>query len=252
MFGDPVLSFLTKSCTRHPASERAHIMAIKAHLDQPGREGQRSAPRRALRLETSGARAGSDSPEHEANVTIHNISAAGLLLETALALDEGERLTLDLPEAGAVTAEVVWRSESLYGCAFEQTISPAALSAAQLQGFAPGVPSRPLTAPGGPAISEPLGQRLNALRRAAGLTLADVAATLGVSKPTVWAWEKGKAKPLPERLGAIAEALGVDPEALAPATGPSGEAAQVIADCRQRIAEACGTDPQQVRIMLEL
>ncbi len=229
-------------------------MAIKAHLDQPVSDSQRAAPRRALRLETSGARASAEGVEGGTNVTIHNISAAGLLLETALALEEGERLTLDLPEAGAVTAEVVWRSERLYGCAFEQAISPAALAAAQLQGFAPGVPSRPLAAPlaGGAAPGEPLGQRLNSLRRAAGLTLADVAAMLGVSKPTVWAWEKGKAKPLPERLGAIAEALGVEPETLAPATGPSGEAAQVIADCRQRIAHACGTDPQQVRIMLEL
>jgi transcriptional regulator with XRE-family HTH domain len=229
-------------------------MAIKAHLDQPvsDSDSQRAAPRRALRLETSGARAGAEGPEGEANVTIHNISAAGLLLETELALAEGERLTLDLPEAGAVTAEVVWRSEHLYGCAFDAAIGPAALAAAQLQGFAPGVPSRPLTAPGGAAPGEPLGQRLNTLRRAAGLTLADVAATLGVSKPTVWAWEKGKAKPLPERLGAIAEALGVDPEALAPATGATGEAAQVIAECRQRIAQACGTEPQQVRIMIEL
>lgn len=229
-------------------------MAIKAHLDQPvsDNDSQRATPRRALRLETSGARAGAGGPDSEANVTIHNISAAGLLLETELVLAEGERLTLDLPEAGAVTAEVVWRSEHLYGCAFNTALGPAALAAAQLQGFAPGVPSRPLTAPVGAAQGEPLGQRLNTLRRAAGLTLADVAETLGVSKPTVWAWEKGKAKPLPERLGAIAAALGVDPEALGPATGPSGETAQVIAECRQRIAQACGTDPQQVRIMVEL
>jgi transcriptional regulator with XRE-family HTH domain len=252
--GEIALTFWAGTCARHPASERAHSMAIKAHLDQPvsDNDSQRAAPRRALRLDTSGFVAGAEGPEREANVTIHNISAAGLLLETALALAEGERLTLDLPEAGAVTATVVWRSERLYGCAFEQALGPAALAAAQLQGFAPGVPSRPLAAPGSAATGEPLGQRLNTLRRAAGLTLADVAALLGVSKPTVWAWEKGKAKPLPERIGAIAEALGVDPEALAPATGPSGEAAEIIAECRQRIAQACGTDPQQVRIMIEL
>ena len=234
-------------------------MAIKAHLDHPetGGDSQRAAPRRALRLETSGARAGAEGtagPGGEANVTIHNISAAGLLLETALALAEGERLTLDLPEAGAVVAVVVWRSERLYGCAFEQAIGPAALAAAQLQGFAPGVPGQPLATPGtgSAAPAEPLGKRLNTLRRAAGLTLADVAALLGVSKPTVWAWEKGKARPLPERIGAIAAALGVEPDALAPATGQRSEAAQVIAECRQRIAQACGTDPQAVRIMVEL
>jgi transcriptional regulator with XRE-family HTH domain len=231
-------------------------MAIKAHLDHPetGSDSQRTAPRRALRLETSGARAGAEEAGSEANVTIHNISAAGLLIETALALAEGERLTLDLPEAGAVVAEVVWRSEQLYGCAFEQAIGPAALAAAQLQGFAPGVPSRPLSAPGaiGSPPGEPLGTRLNNLRRAAGLTLSDVAARLGVSKPTVWAWEKGKARPLPERLGAIAAALGVEPDALTPAPGPTDEAQHVIAESRQRIAQACGIDPRQVRIMIEL
>lgn len=239
-------------------------MAIKAHLDQPpaaspASESTRSAPRRALWLETSGFFAGAGPDGLEANVTIHNISAAGLLLETGIALAEGEQLALDLPEAGGVTATVVWRSEHLYGCAFATPLSDAALAAAQLQGFAPGVPtqmrgggaaggSAPQT---GAATGEGLGTRINRLRREAGLTLADVAAALGVSKPTVWAWEKGKARPLPERLDAIAAALGVDPELLSTAPG-TREIEGVIADCRARIAEACGTAPQAVRIMIEL
>ncbi|MBU7580857.1 MAG: helix-turn-helix domain-containing protein [Porphyrobacter sp.] len=229
-------------------------MAIKAHLDQSPlpADNQRSAPRRALWLETSGVFAGAG----EANVTVHNISAAGLLLETGLVLAEGEQLALDLPEAGAVVATVAWRSERLYGCAFARPLGAAALAAAQLQGFAPGVPGtleRP--APALPStISGPgegLGARLNRLRREAGLTLADVAGALGVSKPTVWAWEKGKARPLPERLDAIAAALGVSSETLASAP-PAREIDAVIAECRSRIAAACGTDPQAVRIMVGL
>jgi transcriptional regulator with XRE-family HTH domain len=229
-------------------------MAIKAHLDHQSRpeEGGRSAPRRALRLETSGFVMGAG----EANVTIHNISSAGLLLESGLDLAVGEQLALDLPEAGAVIATVVWRSERLYGCAFAEAIGTAALAAAQLQGFAPGVPTRPLSpAPAAPAQSfasgDALGTRLNRLRREAGLTLADVAATLGVSKPTVWAWEKGKARPLPERLEAIAAALGVDPGQLSLGPAPR-EVDAVIEECRHRIAEACGTAPAAVRIMIEL
>lgn len=228
-------------------------MAIKAHLDHPepagaARAAPRSARRRALRLETSGFAAGAG----EANVTIHNISATGLLLETGLALAEGERLALDLPEAGTVTAVVVWRSERLYGCAFEQAIGPAALAAAQLQGFAPGVPTRPPAAGSAVGAAEGLGVRLNRLRREAGMTLADVAATLRVSKPTVWAWEKGKARPLPERLEAIAAALGVPLEALAPEQGGTREIESVIAECRARIAKACGTAPHAIRILIEL
>lgn len=229
-------------------------MAIKAHLDhQPSPdEGGRSAPRRALRLETSGFVMGAG----EANVTIHNISSTGLLLESGLDLAVGEQLALNLPEAGGVIATVVWRSERLYGCAFAEAIGPAALAAAQLQGFAPGVPTRTLS-PAPAASAQPfasgdaLGTRLNRLRREAGLTLADVAAALGVSKPTVWAWEKGKARPLPERLDAIAAALGVDPAQLS--LGPaSREIDAVIEECRHRIAEACGTSPAGVRIMIEL
>jgi transcriptional regulator with XRE-family HTH domain len=230
-------------------------MAIKAHLDQPAfgdsqrsapESAPRSAPRRALRLEASGFAAGLG----EANVTIHNISAAGLLLETGLDLSEGEQLALDLPEAGAVTAVIVWRSERLYGCAFEQALGPAALAAAQLRGLAPEpTATRPAQVISG---SEALGTRLNRLRREAGLTLADVAATLGVSKPTVWAWEKGKARPLPERLDAIAAALGVAPDALAQAPGAGSDISALIEQCRSRIAEASGTMPSAVRIMIEL
>lgn len=229
-------------------------MAIKAHLDQlDNSDSQRAAPRRALRLETSGFLAGAGPDGLEANVTIHNISAAGLLLETDLALRTGEEFALDLPEAGVVTAVIVWRSERLYGCAFERAISPAALAAAQLQGFAPGVPSVAPPPPGvGAGAGENLGARINRLRREAGLTLADVASALGVSKPTVWAWEKGKARPLPERIDAIAQALGVAPDALTPSAPPARAIDAIIADCRQRIAEAYGTDPQAVRIMVEL
>lgn len=226
-------------------------MAIKAHLDpQSASDSQRSSTRRALRLETSGFIAGSP----DANVTIHNISSDGLLIETALDLGEGDELAIELPEAGAVSASVVWRSERLFGCAFDEALSPAALAAAQLQGFAPGVPTQPPAAPRPPARgpAEALGTRLNRLRREAGLTLADVAATLGVSKPTVWAWEKGKARPLPERLESIAAALGVEPALLAPGPAVPRESDAVIADCRQRIAEACGTDVQAVRIMIEM
>ncbi|KPF63101.1 helix-turn-helix domain-containing protein [Porphyrobacter sp. AAP60] len=222
-------------------------MAIKAHLGSPAAsDSQRATPRRALRLEASGL--GPDGAE--ANVTIHNISAAGLLLETGLALNTGEQLAIDLPEAGIVTAVIVWRSERLFGCAFEQALGPAALAAAQLQGLAPSSPGH--AALRGAGTHEALGPKLNRLRREAGLTLADVAAALGVSKPTVWAWEKGKARPLPERLEAIAAALGSAPEQLAESTSAAGDASTVIEECRSRIAAACGTPAASVKIMIEL
>lgn len=226
-------------------------MAIQAHIDEPATgQSQRTGTRRALRLKTSGMLHGGQA----ANVTVHNISVSGLLLETEVDLVSGERLTLDLPEAGAVEAAVVWRSEQLYGCAFAAPLGAAALAAAQLQGLpvseaSPVAPSAPAAKAGS---GETLGVRINRLRREAGLTLADVANRLGVSKPTVWAWEKGKARPLPERIPAIAEALGAAPEDLAEITGAGSHLATLLDDCRTRIAEACGTSPAAVRIMIEL
>lgn len=234
-------------------------MPIMAHLDpRSDADGRRTAHRCALHLETSGFAAGAG----EANVTIHNISAGGLLIETALALAEGDELAIDLPEAeaDAVSASVVWHSENFYGCAFAVALGPATLAAVQLQSLAPAapaLPSRPVQPEAGlePPVRVPgetLGSRINRLRREAGLTLADIAGALGVSKPTVWAWEKGKARPLPERIEAIAAALGVDPALLAPVSILAPDTEAVIAHCRQRIAEACGTRPHAVRIMVEL
>lgn len=227
-------------------------MVIKAYLDpQLPLDGQRvdsrRAPRRTLLLQTSGLALGGE----RANVTIHNISAVGLLLETALDLSVGEPLAVDLPEAGMVAARIVWRSERLYGCAFDEEISAATLAAAELQSAPPAPSLAPIAV--SPASShEPLGKRLNRLRREAGLTLADVASALSVSKPTVWAWEKGKARPLPERLDAIAAALGVTRDVLTDGPEAISAASAIIEDYRKRIAEACGTTPAAVRIMIEL
>jgi transcriptional regulator with XRE-family HTH domain len=228
-------------------------MAIKALIDQPASGAhQRAGMRRALRLETSGMLPGGQ----DANVTVHNISVTGLLLETGLDLASGEELSLDLPEAGVVAAVIVWRSGQLYGCSFSAPLSPAAIAAAQLQGLpvteSGPAPAATRTAARRTGSGESLGVRLNRLRREAGLTLADVANRLGVSKPTVWAWEKGKARPIPERMAAIAEALGAAPDDLTEAVGLETDIAALLDDCRSRIAEACGTSPDAVRIMIEL
>jgi DNA-binding XRE family transcriptional regulator len=162
---------------------------------------------------------------------------------------------------------VVWESGILYGCAFEQTLDQRALSSLQLRADPAVVPSgMPFESPGVPSSAplsgreadglletppEPLGVRLNRLRRERGLTLAQVADSLGVSKPTVWAWEKGKARPLPDRIEPIAEVLEVDPAELAEQRGEQQHSV-LVEDCRVRIATAYGTHPAKVRIMIEV
>lgn len=219
-------------------------MAIPAYFEpQPGDESTR-APRRVLHLETSGRdRLGDETP-----VLVHNASTTGLLIETSATLEEGERIEIDLPEAGLTAAQVVWRSDRLHGCRFEAALSPGALAAAELRSIA-GQPPGPTLHREVSAAS--FGTRLQQLRKARGLTLANVADELSVSKPTVWAWEHGKARPIDSRLEGIAEALGVEREELEPSGGRMVPA-ELIARCRTQVAEAAGVSPESVRIIIEL
>jgi len=221
-------------------------MAIAGHWDEAdGAAEARRDPRRKLRLEAQGALASGAADR----VLVHNISATGLLVESALALAPGETLTIDLPEAGETQASVVWTSGSFYGCQFEQPISAGALSAAQLRGTA----DRDIA--NGPSFeglaSETFGARLQRLRTEQRLTQAQLADRLGVSKPTVWAWEQGKARPVESRIDSIARALEVSREELLSGSGDT-QFNELVAMSRERIARAVGTEPRQVRIMIEL
>lgn len=242
-------------------------MALKAHLEVIERaqgvtvDGRRY-PRRALKFQTEAVSQGG-AP---ANVTIHNLSAAGLLIETDLELIPGERLAIGLPDVGPVGAEIVWVSERLYGCAFEQALGEAALSATELRsepreagpasGPAPGTAGQTTAPASGPAFGRAskgaqFGVQLNCLRRERSMTLEQVANALGVSKPTVWAWEKGKARPLPERIAGIAEVLGVSQAELSGSASQS-KSENLVEECRLSIASEYAVDPGCVHIMIEI
>jgi transcriptional regulator with XRE-family HTH domain len=225
-------------------------VAIAAHFKTESNDpGSPRAHRRTLLLEALGATAGGDT----ASVTVQNISQTGLLLESETELAVGETIEFDLPEVEVVEARVVWASGRLAGCQFIRPLTTAALSAAQLRGAVAGAEPAASTA----RSSEPFPQRLGRLRKARGLTLASIAQTLGVSKPTVWAWEQGKAKPVENRLEALAEILGVTREELTPDSGSlrfddSLALTQIIARSRLAIAQAVGIKPERVKISVEL
>lgn len=207
-------------------------MAIDATFEQ---HDDRDAERRTLRLGVS-ARLGGDGA---LSATVRNLSQSGLLIETAVELAEGETIVVALPEAGETVARVVWSDAPLFGCRFDTAIPAAAVSAALLR-------SDPVE----PELhGEEFGERIHRLRTERGLSLADIADRLGVSKPTVWAWEHGKSRPVERRLPDLAAALGVTPGGLEPAaSGPP----EVLERSRRRIADAYGVDPASVRIMIEL
>lgn len=210
-------------------------MTIDARFENQADE--RGATRRTLHLGVNG-KFGTQGA-----ATVHNLSATGLLVETALPLGEGETISVDLPEAGEVTATVIWADPPMLGCRFDRPLSSAALSAAQLR-------SAVFPANVGEGVSgEAFGARLQRLRRERGLSLGDIATKLGVSKPTVWAWEHGKSRPVERRLSGLAEVLGANPSGLEPAASGPPEA---VERGRRQIAEAYGVKPSRVRIMIEL
>lgn len=102
-------------------------MSIAVQFASPQEaENRRYASRRALRL-------GSVLSDSGIEVTIHDLSPTGLLIETPQTLCSGETLFVDLPERGPTAASVVWSSGRFHGCAFELSIPAATVSAALLR-----------------------------------------------------------------------------------------------------------------------
>ncbi len=107
---------------------------------------------------------------------------------------------------------------------------------------------------------------LRSLRCEAGLTLDQVASAVGVAKPSVWAWESGRAKPTREKWQTLAKTLGIDPQMLASAVKTEAmnkaaslvlrveevDRAGVLAAGREMIAKAYGVTPSAVRIVVEI
>lgn len=218
-------------------------MAILAHWEEVVSPGETPRePRRKLCLEARGAFPSGASTE----ILVHDISATGLLVESPLPLANDERIAVELPEAGETWAQVVWTSGKLFGCRFETPISLAVLSAAQLRSA------------GGQSVDiEPrkggdtFGARLQQLRQEAGLSLAHVAAHLGVSKPTVWAWEHDRARPIGSRIEDLVAVLGVTRAELIDAPN-SPRDRDIVVRSRQEIAAAFGVSAEKVRIWIDL
>jgi transcriptional regulator with XRE-family HTH domain len=215
-------------------------MAINAHFET-GTRSKRGDERRTLLLDAEGT-----PPSGKASqVLIHNLSATGLLIECEMTLTSGETIAIDLPEAGSTEAHIIWSSGRLHGCAFEEPLGKAALSAAELRSAVEG--STRIA----PPDHEPLAMRLQRLRAERGMSLSQLASMLGVSKPTVWAWEQGRSRPADKRIAPLADALGVDVSDLIPVLDTPA-LQQLLTRSRARIAEAFGCGPDNVRIMIEL
>ncbi len=214
-------------------------MAITAYMDKGS--ATRGSTRRTVYLQLDGKKAAGS----EVKILLHNISATGLLVESKTPLAVGDRLQINLPHSGMSSAAVVWSSGHMYGCQFETPVSSATLSAAQLRSGA------------GPVVRSPsssarnFGARLHRLRVERGLTQSQLADHLGISKPSIWAWEHGKAQPKADRMAALAALLGVDPAELLESSHQPN-LGKTVEQARIEIADAAGIDPAQVRISIEM
>jgi transcriptional regulator with XRE-family HTH domain len=219
-------------------------MAIPAYIEKtPQSRGKLRSARRTLRLQLQGAKATGG----EVAVLVHNISATGLLIESDVALDLGDRIEIGLPHAGATWAKVIWTSTRIYGCQFDTPISAATLSAAQLRSV---VGPDSGTVPDLPR-AESFGIRLQRLRTAKGLTQSQVARQLSVSEPSISAWEQDKARPKAGRMEALAVLLGVDISELL-GIDEAESLGDVIARAKEQIARAADVSPDNVKIIIEI
>lgn len=234
-------------------------MVISAFLQSPSSDSDTPRKvRRKLQLEVPGAQADGETLA----VRIHNISQGGMLIECDAPLAVNDKIDVELPHAGVVTAKLVWTSGSLFGCQFKAPISDAAVSAAELRGVArptaredllPLSDTDAVTIKTGPAKKQAqrFGANLRRLRAARGLSQADLAAALEVSAPSISGWEKGRARPKPDRLTALASLLGVPVSQLLVdiAAEPYED---LILQGRERIARATGASPDRIRIFIEI
>jgi transcriptional regulator with XRE-family HTH domain len=221
-------------------------MAIPAFIEKTGSPNDKArSARRKLRLQLHGTRAGGG----DVNVSVHNISATGLLLEGDVALTLGDGIDIVLPHAGATRAKVIWASGALYGCQFETPISAATLSAAQLRAVV-GAEREENVAPSAPA-SESFGVRLHRLRTAKRLTQVQIAAELGVSEQSISAWEQDKARPKAGRIKALAILLEVEMTELL-GIDEANSLSDVVSRAKAQVAEAAAVSTDNIKIIIEI
>lgn len=220
---------------------------------------QRETARWPIRLELPGALGG-----ESADVMVHDISTAGMLIETKARLKQGQAVLVTLPEAGAVAARVVWQDEPLFGCRFDDALPQAAVSATRLRGTMRS-DGRPVDHVPSDKEREMLPERLRRLRRERGISRTELSERTGFSKPSLWAWETGKTMPRRKNLLVLAEVFGLTEQQLvlgeATATPrqsdpallsrPARQLHDVIDAAKGEIAMHAGVDKSRVHIRID-
>ncbi|BAI98534.1 hypothetical protein Sj15T_36100 [Sphingobium sp. TA15] len=235
-------------------------MPISAIVDQPPEtDNRRGAARWRIRLELPGT-----SGDADANLVIHDISTAGMLIETRSTLEIGQGVMLSLPDADEVVARVVWQNDTLFGCRFETALPQGVVSAIRLRHPGRDAMQTAGDRPEG-AADEGLGERLLRLRHEKGMSRTALSERTGFSKPTIWGWETGRTTPRRENLRILSAVFGLTEQQLlygkgrstlreTDGSGPESytrSLKEVIDQSKTRIAEAAGVSKLKVNISIE-
>ena len=102
-------------------------MPLAAEIEEFPSTDRRGAVRRKLRLRVDG-----QLSRHAVEAVIRDLSEGGVLLETPADLTVGERLHVELPEAGMRAAIVVWNRGHFFGCEFKIPLPKKIVSATLL------------------------------------------------------------------------------------------------------------------------
>lgn len=103
------------------------MVALLAEFEIAVDLDHRRKPRRKLKLVTE-ARNGDSA----LTATIEDLSRTGMLVHSAIEMSEGDTIDVELPQAGAVTARIVWTRGSFAGCEFVGMLPQSAVSASLL------------------------------------------------------------------------------------------------------------------------
>lgn len=205
-------------------------------------------------------------------VLVRDISARGLLLEVEDGAVLESSFHIDLPEAGAVLAHIIWQGDKLAGCRLENHLSQATIDTVKKSGEhdhteQPEDFDVPMESPQPRTAAKTLAARLKQLRLERDLTRAELAERSGISTPSIWAWETGRTVPRLQSLETLAKGLDVPVADLQIGAGPPPSVAlsgnvegsthaarlhELVEASKAQIAAMAGTTPERITITITL
>lgn len=187
---------------------------------------------------------------------VRSVSRTAIILEIEDKMAQGGAIDLCLVDDVVHRAKVMWVNGSMHGCEFDHPLSDTEFQR---------LPNTFRL--GGTALKnehsdvsqkETFGERLRRLRTDRAMSQSHLARQLGVSKVTVWNWEKDSSVPRSQSLEQLAEIFkcsvrellfGNDPSAF-PDEGERGSLREALEFYKTKIAAVAGVNTEDVAITI--